>query len=264
MRAVAGANDHGVSIFGAHAMMLRQALATISVALLVCGCAVAPPALHVPPGETLSPTVLGVHPVHVVSHGWHTGLVLPAALLRSEIPALAERFPAAEYLEVGWGDEGFYQASEITAGLALQAMFWSRGSVLHVVGVSSHPAQYLANSKIRSVCLTPDGYRRLRSFIHTSFARDATDAVTTIGPGLYGNSAFYAGKGRYHLLNTCNSWTAKALASGGLPLRAQLQLSAGGLMASIDSLPFASCTPASDIASDAGSPPPHQTSNLTP
>ncbi len=244
-------------------MTLRRALAVMSAAMLLCGCTV-PHALPVPAGETLSPKKRGAHPVHVVSHGWHTGLVLPAALLRSEIPALAERFPTAEYLELGWGDEGFYQASEITAGLALQAMFWSRGSVLHVVGVSTHPAQYFANSKIRSVCLTPDGYRRLRTFIHTSFAQGATGTVTSLGPGLYGDSAFYTGKGRYHLFNTCNSWTAKGLASGGLPLSAQLQLSAGGLMTSIDSLPFAACAPASDTAGGAGSGESVQTSNLTP
>jgi uncharacterized protein (TIGR02117 family) len=245
-------------------MTLRRTLLLMTSAVMLCGCTLLPHALPVPAGETLSPSVRGVHPVHVVSHGWHTGLVLPAALLRSEIPALAKRFPTADYLELGWGDEGFYQASEITVGLALQAMFWSRGSVLHVVGVSSNPAQYFANSKVRSVCLTPDGYSRLRSFIHTSFAQGAADTVTARGPGLYGDSEFYTGKGRYHLFNTCNSWTAKGLASGGLPLNAQWQLSAGGLMKSIDSLPFAACTPASDTAGSAESGAPVQTSNLTP
>lgn len=200
----------------------------------------APEALPVTPSATLGPQLRGTWPIHVVSHGWHTGLILPADRLREEIPVLARRFPRARYLEIGWGDEGFYQASEITAGLTLQALFWSRGAVLHVVGFTPSPPQYFSASEVHQVCLTEEGYTNLRAFIRSSFQGNQ-DEPESLGPGLYGDSQFYQGRGHYHFLNTCNSWTARGLVSAGLPISARLQLRAGSVMGAVETLPFARC-----------------------
>jgi hypothetical protein len=61
--------------------------------------------------------------IYVVSHGWHTGFVVPASTIESRLPQLRDRFANAPYIEFGWGDKGFYQAKEITSGLTLQAIF---------------------------------------------------------------------------------------------------------------------------------------------
>jgi hypothetical protein len=42
----------------------------------------------------------------VVSHGWHTGLVLPAGALNARIPAFAGGVRAPADFEVGWGGNG--------------------------------------------------------------------------------------------------------------------------------------------------------------
>ena len=47
---------------------------------------------------------------HVVSHGWHTGIIVNRMDLTQAVPSLEDDFGSGEYLEIGWGDERFYQA----------------------------------------------------------------------------------------------------------------------------------------------------------
>ncbi len=61
--------------------------------------------------------------IFVVSHGWHTGFVIPSGDINPEIPELKARFGDTVYIEFGWGDKGFYQAKEITSGLTFRLYF---------------------------------------------------------------------------------------------------------------------------------------------
>lgn len=75
--------------------------------------------------------------VNIVSHGWYTGIVLPASSIQNDLPEIAKRFDDAGYIELGWGDKGFYQAQKITSGLILRAIFWPTKSVMHAVAISA-------------------------------------------------------------------------------------------------------------------------------
>lgn len=177
--------------------------------------------------------------VVVVSHGWHTGLVLPADAMRLAIPALGQRFADAPYLEFGWGDQGFYQAEEITTGLTLQAMFWPTGSVMHVVGLPEKPSTFFPHSQSQSFCLHANRYARLVDYIAHSFSTDLAGNVQPMKTGLYGDSQFYRGVGDYYALNTCNKWTAKGLKSAGFDIDPTFKLTAGSIMAFLVALPEA-------------------------
>ncbi|MGQ0651170.1 MAG: DUF2459 domain-containing protein [Betaproteobacteria bacterium] len=48
----------------------------------------------------------------VVSHGWHTGVVVERKELVKLVPALAGDIGEEGYIEVGWGEERFYRARE--------------------------------------------------------------------------------------------------------------------------------------------------------
>jgi uncharacterized protein (TIGR02117 family) len=168
--------------------------------------------------------------VHVVSHGWHTGIVLEPENLNRLMPSLAERFPDCDYYEVGWGDAGFYQAEKITAKITLNAVFLPSDTVVHVVGFKGDPADIFRNSEIREVSLSGEGMKSLSAFVQSSFALNETEEIKMLGPGLYGDSQFYEGQGKYHLLNGCNKWTAKALCSGGLEIDPRFKLSAASVM----------------------------------
>ncbi|GHB69000.1 membrane protein [Psychrosphaera saromensis] len=173
---------------------------------------------------------LGDNQVYVVSHGWHTSLIVPTINATAELPELAVRFPRSSYIEFGWGDKGFYQAKEITAGLALQAMLMPTDSVVHVVGINKEVAKFFPESDIELLLLTDDEIALLMQFISASFARDSQDSLISTQLGLYGDSQFYQGVGNYYLMNTCNKWTAKGLKSFGMDISIMFKLSSDSIM----------------------------------
>lgn len=196
-------------------MQFRLILLTLGW-LALAGCA--SNLAVVEPSTTSDASTTPAIPVYVASHGWHTGVILPAAGLNQRFPQLRERFGATPFYEIGWGDARFYPADDITSGLTLQAAFFSQGAVVQIVAVPADPVRYFANSQVRSLCLTPAQLDRLQQFIIASLHTDAGGQLIPQQKGLYGNSQFYAGNGRFHLLHTCNTWTSKALRSAGFDL----------------------------------------------
>ena len=169
-------------------------------------------------------------PVWVVDHGWHTGLVVERAAIPQGLWPEQEDLPPAPYLEVGWGDAAFYRAEQPGVGLAVRAALGSAGSVLHVVALPEPPERVFAGREVVEIRLSPPGVRALAQFVDESFARGERGRAPQLGPGLYGISAFYPARGRYHLLNTCNTWIADALRSAGVPITPAYAMTAGNLM----------------------------------
>lgn len=190
------------------------------------GCATLPPAVKAYNPTNKTPG----QRVHVVSHGWHTGIIVDADKLNRRMPSLAVRFPKAEFYEIGWGDAGFYQAEKITATITLDAVFLPSDAVVHVVGFDGNPAMYFRTSEVRSVSLTNGGVERLCGFIDSSFAKNQAGAPIRSSVGIYGDSQFYQGEGKYHLFNGCNKWTAKALLSGGVEITPTLKITSSSVM----------------------------------
>jgi len=168
--------------------------------------------------------------VYVISNGWHTGLVLPRGHVSSEIwPEQGELAPAP-FLEVGWGDREAYVADRITVRLALGAALGSASAALQVAGLDTLPTERGREIEVAELRLTPRGFDDLSRFISKSYARDGTGHTIRLARGYTDNSAFFLATGRYHLFNTCNTWTAKALRAAGCPLVAALTLTASQLM----------------------------------
>lgn len=194
--------------------------------LLLLGCSAQP--FVVEPTERFSAT--GNNTVYVVSHGWHTGFVISKAAIQAAVPELGMRFKDAPYLEIGWGDKGFYQAKEITSGLTLQAIFSPTESVIHSVVVPVRTEDYFPHSEIQKLCLTDSEQSSLVSFISSSFYKDDSGGVIALKRGIYGDSQFYQGVGDYYFMNTCNKWTAKGLKSMGMDITPTFKLTAGSIM----------------------------------
>ena len=184
------------------------------------------------PVEALYPPRAGepVHPVWVVDHGWHTGLVVRADDVPPGFWPERADFPGARYLEVAWGDRDFYAAPRGTFVLALRAAFASRGSVVHVVGFAEPAERYFAGSEVVEVALSRAGVETLARFIDAAHARPAAGRAARLGPGLYGASGFYPATARYGLLNTCNTWIASALRAAGCPITPLWAVTAGGVL----------------------------------
>lgn len=171
--------------------------------------------------------------IYVVSHGWHTGLVVPAEDIYRYVPELRERFGNTLQIEFGWGDKGFYQAKEITSGLTMRAIFWPTESVMHTVSVPEDVHEYFPYSIVEKICLNEQELSRLMMFISVSFDRDDNHKIIKLKNGLYGNSQFYKGIGNYYLMNTCNKWTAKGIRSAGIPVAPMFKLTAGSVINSV-------------------------------
>lgn len=165
--------------------------------------------------------------------GWHVGLVLPAEPLVSQLPELRRRFPNARYLELGWGDKGFYQAQEITTVLTFQAMLWSSGAVMHVVAIPTTrdpPFDYFVSSDIIELCVSDRELSALTEFVTRSFLKDGENHAIRMKNGIYGDSQFYEAEGRYHLMNTCNKWVAKGLSSMGFSIDPTFKLTSASVL----------------------------------
>ncbi|MGM0772774.1 TIGR02117 family protein [Marinobacter sp.] len=172
--------------------------------------------------------------LYVVSHGWHVGIAIAAEELNAVIPELAERFVGAEYYELGWGDAGFYQAGETKAGVTLQAIVWSRGTVVHLVALPDSPAGYFPADAVLHTCINTEEAESLAQYLSNSLTRDEDGNLIELKRGLYGDSQFYDAEGRYHLLNTSNKWAAKALRSAGMELSPTFKLTADSVMGFVE------------------------------
>ena len=62
------------------------------------------------------------------------------------------------------------------------------------------------------------GFDGVVDFVRRSMLDDAAGAPVLLGDGPYPGSAFYASTLTYFGLFTCNTWTAEALRSGGVPV----------------------------------------------
>lgn len=125
--------------------------------------------------------------------------------------------PAAEWLVLGWGAEGFYTSAgtyaEITAGTALRAA-WGDTAVmrLDVAGnVQGVPG-------LSFMTLSDPQFAALLSAIDASFQQDQTAMPIALPhEGFTPTDAFYAARGDFNLFHTCNDWVGETLRAAGVP-----------------------------------------------
>ena len=145
-------------------------------------------------------------------------------------------FPAADFLEFGWGDAVYYPAKQPTFGMSLQAALVPTPAVVHVAGLWAEPARVYSKAEVVSLPIDDENFRRLIDFVDASFERSGAVRASATGPGLYATSRFYPAKGSFHLFNTCNTWTARALAAAGFDVSALGTFHAEALMQQVRAL----------------------------
>jgi len=204
--------------------VLLLACALVATILLTSGCL--PRAANSRPPSAGEPATT----LWIVDHGWHTSIVVRRADIdRARWPELGD-FSTATLVEVAWGDREFYMARSPTSGLAIKAAVATSGSVLHIVGLTATVTDSFAGSEVVAIRLSRRGLDALADFVQAEYQRDRDGAPLRLGPSLYGSGWFYAGRSRYHLFNTCNTWVARALGAAGLPVESAGVVTASDVM----------------------------------
>jgi uncharacterized protein (TIGR02117 family) len=210
----------------------RSAVFGLLLAVLCAGCgAVSPIAGLYPPPEPAAAKCL-----YVYRDGRHTGLMLPAAQIDPSVWPESLDFQEAQFLEVSTGEKNFFYRRNTGISNMFKSLLWPSERVLRVIGLAQ-PFENVEKAKhgLISLEVSQEGFAAITAFIRQSYARDANGQPIRLGPASYGHGSgwFYQAMGHYHLLNTCNVWTAKALRQAGFPIRPLQAILASGVMKQI-------------------------------
>ncbi len=158
----------------------------------------------------------------VETNGLHTGLIVPirsdyadwSDLVRPE--HLDDSRYYGSHILIGWGHAGVYRNAprwqDLRPGDALSAVIGSDDTLIHVSFLTYPQAYPHYRRRIR---VSGQDYARIAKFIRSSFRLDAKGRAMP-SPGYGQDDLFYEATGHYSALNTCNNWTADALAAGGV------------------------------------------------
>ena len=200
-----------------------QAATALLVLMQLPACATSPSCAE-PRAQTPEDRIL------VVRHRWHTGIILPADMVREEMPFLAEKFGTDhEWFKFGWGDDQFYPDPRVRPWSIARALFWPTDVVIHVVAKEQHPARYPFTG-LKEVPMGRDRQVALAQAIADQFARHQKESPAPVAEGLYLDSAFYPARGTFTAYRTCNTWTASRLQDAEVPVRAFMTLTSGAMM----------------------------------
>ena len=183
------------------------------VAVLVVGL--------IPVNSDFQPAENGIQ-IFLVSNAVHADIIIPVSTAETD---WLDRFADTDFLgdvsdkshvAFGWGDRGFFLETktwdDLKISTAANALLLPSESCVHVS--FANPDAYRDPV---SVTISPEQYARLVKFIESSFELDDQGEYRQIPGEAYStNDAFFRAKGRYHFLNTCNSWVGRCLKTAGV------------------------------------------------
>lgn len=206
-------------------MVGRITMAIILPALisLWCGCSLQSVATSSEPGLHRLACAEAQHAtqvIYVVNLGWHSGVVINGDTIREHATTLAF-ISRGRWTEFGWGDSDFYRSSGYSWWRGLQALTASRATALHAASFEEAPERFFAEAEVFQVAVSEIAVKSLVDYVEQSL--DVADGdADRLGPSLYGTGGFYAAKGRFSIVNTCNTWTAGALIAAGCAVEKNL------------------------------------------
>lgn len=188
-------------------------LALAFAALLLVG--------HIPVNNNFKPASEGIK-LHIVSSAVHADILVPKT---TSVVDWVSKFPpalfsgdvtAATHVAFGWGDRGFFLETEtwddLTPSVAATALLMPSSSCAHIT--FTRP-EYFPNAV--SVTVSEDQYRQLVEFFEQTLQTDQVGDYIPIPNRAYSSQdAFFESNGKYHALNTCNSWVGRGLRAAGV------------------------------------------------
>lgn len=179
-----------------------------------------------------APATAAPDSVLVVRHSWHPGILIP---MPAAEPLLVGNLRDARprYVEVGWGDRGYYPDPNPGFWTLLRAALWPTPSVIQIVAVNRPVEHFAPEGPIIAVTL-PDSLRDdLLAFVLDELTLEDGDPID-VAPSLYGDGRFFAADRRYHVLHNSNQWAARALRLIGCDLSVWQSLTVELLLSQVE------------------------------
>jgi len=157
--------------------------------------------------------------VYLVKYNWHVGILISIdSISKSCFPFITEK-TEGKFIDIGWGDEEFYQNEETDYALAAKAILWPTSSVVRT-GVYYNNIESI--SQYSDYCvkfsLNQEQFGDVVQFINDSFDTIGTGGLVIVSEKSNGRVIFYKSVHSYHLFYTCNTWVAEALNSAGFDI----------------------------------------------
>lgn len=161
---------------------------------------------------TVNEYIPAKYKVYFIKQSWHTAIVLNISDIDSEIFREYNTFKQYGMIDIGWGDEEFYQYPGFDSGLAFKALFYATPSALRVEGISLTRDEYFDLSEVViELVITREQLLSICDFINRSFLLDNNNQSIILSEKAGGKIIFYKSIESYHLFNTCNTWLANCL-----------------------------------------------------
>lgn len=155
--------------------------------------------------------------LYVIQQDYHTGISLKTADVNlKEWPECAE-FISYTWVDVGCGDREFYQSPDNNPLVVVKALAAPTPSVMRIEGYAKHPLTYLSGCPLAKIALSRQQFDKLCAVFHDTYKRDR-DGKIEEASGSY-QYRFYSARGSYHIMNTCNTWVARAFRKAGLDVQ---------------------------------------------
>jgi len=148
--------------------------------------------------------------IFISTNGVHLDLIVPRGLLTSKLLQALELPPGVSYVTFGWGNREFYLNtptwSEFSILTGFKATFFGGQTVIHTGLYNDKQARWL------EVQLCNYQMKLLNQYLENWFSYDQQDNLTQIkASGYPATDRFYAAKGSYSGIMTCNNWVNNGL-----------------------------------------------------
>jgi uncharacterized protein (TIGR02117 family) len=177
----------------------------------------------IPVNKDFEPTP-GGYEIFVGTNGVHTDILMPVKNVLHDwneiIPLHQFHNDVSDYnyISMGWGDKGFYintpTWSDLTIPTAFKALFLASETAMHVTYFQQAPRE--SDNYVR-LLISEDQYKKLIRYILPYFQTMEEGSIILIPEASYAyNDNFYEAHDEYHLFNTSNNWTNRALRKTGI------------------------------------------------
>ncbi len=163
--------------------------------------------------------------IYLIKQRWHTAVVFHIEDVDSIILPEIKYFRNAEMIDIGWGDDAFYQHPDFDWDLAYHALFHPTPSTLRVEGIYITKQQYFDISEIVvELKINNEQLTILLNYIADTIWRDENGNYEILSTQYLNRVYFFKANGSYHLFNTCNTWLAKGLKQSGFDIKTDIIL----------------------------------------